>query len=167
MACGTPVIAFENGSVPEVLEDAVTGFIVRSEDQAVEAVRRLGTLDRARIRGEFERRFTAQRMAQNYLKLYERLVQARRLPALAIRTVGEELRARSMVPHGHAAAARTRDSVLPPALNDAGVGVLRQRSDRSGAVTSHHDQHIREILGEISPTVRLRPLAKDRPTQPG
>jgi glycosyltransferase involved in cell wall biosynthesis len=105
MACGTPVIAFENGSVPEVLEDAVTGFIVHSEDQAIEAVRRIGTLDRARIRGEFERRFTAQRMALNYLKLYERLVQARRLPALAIRTVADELLARSLVPHGRAAGA--------------------------------------------------------------
>jgi glycosyltransferase involved in cell wall biosynthesis len=136
MACGTPVIAFENGSVPEVLEDAVTGFIVHSEDQAVEAVRRIGTLDRARIRGEFERRFTARRMAQNYLKLYERLVQARRLPTLAIRTVGDELLARSLDPHGRAGAARTRDSVLPPALGDAGMGVLQQRSDRSGPVTT-------------------------------
>jgi glycosyltransferase involved in cell wall biosynthesis len=137
MACGTPVIAFENGSVPEVLEDAVTGFIVRSEDQAVEAVRRIGTLDRARIRGEFERRFTAQRMAQNYIKLYESLVQARRSPALAIGTVGDELLARSLVPHGRAAAARTRDSVpLPPALGDAGVGILQQRSGRNGPVTA-------------------------------
>jgi glycosyltransferase involved in cell wall biosynthesis len=136
MACGTPVIAFENGSVPEVLEDAVTGFIVHSEDQAVEAVQRIGTLDRTRIRGEFERRFTAQRMAQNYLKLYERLVQARRLPALAIRTVGDEWLARSLVPHGRAAAARIRDSVAPPAPGDAGLAVLQQRSDRSGPVIS-------------------------------
>jgi hypothetical protein len=136
MACGTPVIAFENGSVPEVLEDAVTGFIVHNDDQAVEAVRRIGALDRARIRGEFERRFTAQHMAQNYLKLYERLLQARRFPALAIRTVGEELLARSLVPHGRAGAARTRDSVPPPALGDAGRGVLQQRSDRKGAVTT-------------------------------
>jgi hypothetical protein len=136
MACGTPVIAFENGSVPEVLEDAVTGFIVRSEDKAVEAVRRIGTLDRARIRGEFERRFTAQRMAQNYLKLYERLVQARRLPALAIGTVGDELLARSLVPHGRAGAARTRNSVQPPVPGDAGMGTLQQRSDRSGRVTT-------------------------------
>ena len=57
MACGTPVIAVENGSVPEVLEDGVTGCIVHSEDQAIDAVRRVATLDRARIRGEFERRF--------------------------------------------------------------------------------------------------------------
>src|ERR1700727_105346 len=83
MACGTPVIAFKNGSVPEVLEDGVTGFIVHSEEEAVEAVRRIGSLDRARIRAEFERRFTAQHTARNYLKLYARLAQARRLPTLS------------------------------------------------------------------------------------
>jgi glycosyltransferase involved in cell wall biosynthesis len=76
MACGTPVIAYENGSVREVLEDGVTGFIVRNEEEAVEAVRRIDTLDRGRIRAEFDRRFTAHHMAQNYLKLYSRLARA-------------------------------------------------------------------------------------------
>jgi glycosyltransferase involved in cell wall biosynthesis len=127
MASGTPVIAFENGSVPEVLEHAVTGFIVHSEDQAVEAVWRMGTLDRARIRGEFERRFTAQHMAQNYLKLYARLTQARRLPTLLAEAVGDENPPRSLITRRHAAAARIRDSVPPPALGDAGVGVLQSR----------------------------------------
>jgi glycosyltransferase involved in cell wall biosynthesis len=78
MACGTPVIAFNNGSVPEVLEDGVSGFIVENEAQAIEAVARLGTLDRARIRAEFDRRFTAHHMAQNYLKLYSRLAKSQR-----------------------------------------------------------------------------------------
>jgi glycosyltransferase involved in cell wall biosynthesis len=78
MACGTPVIAFENGSVPEVLEDGVTGFIVQNENQAVDAVRKIGMLDRDRIRAEFDRRFTAQTMAQNYLKLYARLAREKR-----------------------------------------------------------------------------------------
>lgn len=73
MACGTPVIAFNNGSVPEVLKDGVTGFIVESEAAAVAAVAGIGALDRERIRAEFERRFTAQHMARNYLKLYSRL----------------------------------------------------------------------------------------------
>jgi hypothetical protein len=73
MACGTPVIAFNNGSVPEVLEDGVTGFIVENEQQAVEAVAQIHTLDRERIRAEFDRRFTAHHMAQNYLNLYARL----------------------------------------------------------------------------------------------
>jgi glycosyltransferase involved in cell wall biosynthesis len=78
MACGTPVIAFENGSVPEVIEDGVTGFIVQNENQAVAAAAKIGMLDRDRIRAEFDRRFTAQHMAQNYLKLYSRLAKARR-----------------------------------------------------------------------------------------
>jgi len=73
MACGTPVIAFNNGSVPEVLEEGVTGFIVENEQQAVEAVARVGALDRDRVRAEFDRRFTAHHMAQNYLKLYSKL----------------------------------------------------------------------------------------------
>jgi hypothetical protein len=75
-------------------------------------------------------------MAQNYLKLYERLVQARRLPALAIRTVGDELRARSLVLRGRAAPARTPDRVSSPALGDAELRVRQQHSDRSGPVTS-------------------------------
>ena len=110
MACGTPVIAFDNGSVPEVLADARTGFIVHNEDQAVDAVRRLGALDRSEIRREFERRFTAQHMAQNYLKLYARLSHARRLPSFA-----DEFAARSRVPSTRVAAAPT------PADNARGV----------------------------------------------
>jgi glycosyltransferase involved in cell wall biosynthesis len=73
MACGTPVIAFDNGSVPEVIEHGVTGFIVRDEAEAIEAARRLHLLDRNRIRAEFERRFTAHRMAAGYLDLYAKL----------------------------------------------------------------------------------------------
>jgi glycosyltransferase involved in cell wall biosynthesis len=78
MACGTPVVAFENGSVPEVLEDGVTGFIVQNENQAVAAAAKIGMLDRDRIRAEFDQRFTAQHMAQNYLKLYSRLAKTRK-----------------------------------------------------------------------------------------
>jgi glycosyltransferase involved in cell wall biosynthesis len=73
MACGTPVIAYDNGSVREILEDGLTGFIVRNEDEAVQAVGRLGTLNRDQIRAEFERRFTARHMAQNYLDVYRKL----------------------------------------------------------------------------------------------
>jgi glycosyltransferase involved in cell wall biosynthesis len=78
MACGTPVIAFNNGSVPEVVEDGVTGFIVDTEEEAVSAVARIGTLDRGRIRAEFDRRFTAHHMARNYLKLYSQLSKKQR-----------------------------------------------------------------------------------------
>jgi glycosyltransferase involved in cell wall biosynthesis len=77
MACGTPVIAFNNGSVPEVLENGLTGHIVSSEDEAVAALRSVPSMSRDRIRAEFDRRFTAQHMAQNYLKLYARLSKMR------------------------------------------------------------------------------------------
>ena len=79
MACGTPVIAFRNGSVPEVIEDGVTGFVVDDEDGAVAAVGKLRTLDRSRIRRTFEQRFTARRMAEDYLNVYRRVI-ARRQP---------------------------------------------------------------------------------------
>ncbi|GIV04413.1 MAG: glycosyl transferase [Fimbriimonadales bacterium] len=75
MACGTPVVAFRRGSVPEVLEDGVTGFIVDDETQAVQALERLHELDRHTIRAVFERRFTAERMARDYLRVYEALLQ--------------------------------------------------------------------------------------------
>ncbi len=89
MACGTPVVAFRNGSVPEVLEHGLTGFIVEDEAQAVAALRDIGSLDRDRIRAEFDRRFTAQHMAENYLKLYARLnLAARPRAGAAVMTDG-------------------------------------------------------------------------------
>jgi glycosyltransferase involved in cell wall biosynthesis len=81
MACGTPVIAFRNGSVPEVVDEGITGFVVDNEAQAAAAARRLHSLDRARIRHVFEERFTARRMAENYLNIYRRLI-ARDQPLL-------------------------------------------------------------------------------------
>lgn len=76
MACGTPVVAFRCGSVPEVIEDGVTGFIVDDLDGGVAAALKTLTLDRHRIRQEFERRFSASRMARDYVRLYEQLVAA-------------------------------------------------------------------------------------------
>ena len=83
MACGTPVIAFNRGSVPEIVEHGVTGLIVADEAAAVAAVRQVGDLSRAAVRRSFERRFTAQRMAEDYLALYRRLV-ARARPTLRV-----------------------------------------------------------------------------------
>ncbi len=74
MACGTPVIAWPCGSVPEVLDEGVTGRIVDSLDAAVAAVREVAGYDRARIRATFERRFSAEAMARGYLELYWRLL---------------------------------------------------------------------------------------------
>lgn len=74
MACGTPVIAYRSGSVPEVIEDGVTGFIVDGEEDAIRAVRELPRLDRRVIRSRFEERFTAVRMAKEYEARYRELV---------------------------------------------------------------------------------------------
>jgi glycosyltransferase involved in cell wall biosynthesis len=77
MACGTPVIAMRRGSVPEIIEDGVTGFVVDNEAEALAAISRLGTIDRRRVRAEFERRFAAHRMVEDYLQLYKTLAQER------------------------------------------------------------------------------------------
>ncbi len=74
MACGTPVIAWNCGSVPEVIDDGVSGFVVDSLDAAVAAVQRVGELDRERVREVFETRFKPARMAEDYLAVYERLI---------------------------------------------------------------------------------------------
>jgi glycosyltransferase involved in cell wall biosynthesis len=83
MACGTPVIAFNHGSVPEVIDDGLTGFIVDDIDQAVKAVNRVHALDRNQVRATFDRRFTARRMAEDYVDLYRELA----LPARRLRAV--------------------------------------------------------------------------------
>jgi glycosyltransferase involved in cell wall biosynthesis len=80
MACGTPVIAFDCGSVPEVVEPHLTGFIVEDVEGAVAAVARLGELSRAQVRRRFEARFSAKAMAEGYLDLYEALRRPEPLP---------------------------------------------------------------------------------------
>lgn len=77
MACGTPVIAYPRGAVPEIVEDGVTGFLVRDEAEAAAAVQKVKALDRRRIRARFEERFTSRRMAEEYLAVYERLLARR------------------------------------------------------------------------------------------
>jgi glycosyltransferase involved in cell wall biosynthesis len=74
MATGTPVIAFGHGSVPEIIEDGLTGFIVDSVDAAVAAVPLAKKLDRVAIRRRFEQRFTSERMARDYLRIYDRVL---------------------------------------------------------------------------------------------
>jgi glycosyltransferase involved in cell wall biosynthesis len=84
MACGTPVIAWRRGAVPEIIEDGVTGFVVDSEEAAVQSIRRIGELDRRRVRAEFERRFTARRMAEDYVRAYQKLARGTaRCPEIA------------------------------------------------------------------------------------
>jgi glycosyltransferase involved in cell wall biosynthesis len=76
MACGTPVIAFRRGSVPEVIDDGVSGYVVDDVASAAAAVERLDQLDRATVRANFERRFSVERMAREYVELYRSRVLA-------------------------------------------------------------------------------------------
>lgn len=76
MACGTPVIAFNCGSVSEVMEDGVTGFICSTTDEAVDHLRNINQFDRASCRASFERRFTVAEMARSYVQVYERIIDA-------------------------------------------------------------------------------------------
>ena len=78
LACGTPVIAYRHGSVPEVLADTRAGFVVEELDEAVDAVRRIPSVSRRRCRDLFEERFTVARMAHDYVGVYERLIGERR-----------------------------------------------------------------------------------------
>jgi glycosyltransferase involved in cell wall biosynthesis len=86
MACGTPVIGFNRGSVCEVVEHGVTGFVVEDEISAAAAVARLPGLSRETIRQRFDARFTAGRMAQHYVTLYERVIRAQKRSRLRLVT---------------------------------------------------------------------------------
>lgn len=77
LACGTPVIAYGRGSVPEVLEDGVTGWIVGGQDDAIQAIAQVSTLSRRRCRQTFEERFSATQMTQDYLRIYQQLLEPR------------------------------------------------------------------------------------------
>jgi glycosyltransferase involved in cell wall biosynthesis len=83
LACGTPVIAYPQGSVPEVLEDGVTGFLVHNVAEAVSAVEKITTIDRAMCRRRFEERFTASLMSSHYLQLYETILRHKGVTVLA------------------------------------------------------------------------------------
>jgi glycosyltransferase involved in cell wall biosynthesis len=74
LACGTPVLAYRRGSIPEIIEDNVTGFVCEGIDSMATAVRRVSELDRRRCRQSFEQRFTVSRMARDYLRVYQQLL---------------------------------------------------------------------------------------------
>ncbi len=77
LACGTPVLAYRRGSIPEIIEHGTTGFVSENLSEMVAAVERLGEIDRQRCRASFDQRFTADRMARDYVALYERIIEAR------------------------------------------------------------------------------------------
>jgi glycosyltransferase involved in cell wall biosynthesis len=75
MACGTPVIVFRRGSVAEVIDHGVTGFIVDDDEQAMQAIKHVPERDRQRVRSGFERRFISRRMAEDYVRHYQLLLE--------------------------------------------------------------------------------------------
>jgi glycosyltransferase involved in cell wall biosynthesis len=81
MSCGTPVIAYRRGSVPEIVEDGLSGFVVETVEEAIAAVQQIASLDRAEVRAYFERRFTVERMARDYVAMYQNLLSLRGRPA--------------------------------------------------------------------------------------
>jgi glycosyltransferase involved in cell wall biosynthesis len=81
MACGTPIIAYDRGSVTEVLDHGRTGFIVNNLEEAVDAVQRVPTIERKQCRRAFEDRFSAARMAQDYVAIYQQLVDDKQMTA--------------------------------------------------------------------------------------
>jgi glycosyltransferase involved in cell wall biosynthesis len=83
MACGTPVIAYPFGSVPEVVEDGVSGYLVSDQAAAVDAIKNIDQIDRKKVRKHFDQYFTADRMALDYLKIYERMVSRKKAPLTA------------------------------------------------------------------------------------
>jgi glycosyltransferase involved in cell wall biosynthesis len=120
MACGTPVIAFDHGSVREVVEDGVTGFIVADVAEAVRAVGQLALVPAGRVRRRFEERFTAKRMTEDYLAVYTWLASAG-----AERRAAEEPRVTAP-----AATSMPSDGTAPP--TEAPSPVLRLEGNRLG-----------------------------------
>ncbi len=89
LACGTPVLAYRRGSIPEIIDDGITGFVCESLAEMAEAVERLPLIDRRRCRSAFEERFTVDRMARDYVALYERIIEESTIQtALKIRAIG-------------------------------------------------------------------------------
>ena len=78
LACGTPVIGWRNGSVPEIIDNGVTGFVVERLEDAVAAVGRIGEIDRAKCRLSFEARFDVTRMARDYVEVYRKIQPCKR-----------------------------------------------------------------------------------------
>ncbi len=100
MACGTPTIAFRNGSVPEIIEDGVSGFIVDSVKAAVKAVERVGFIDRKSCRAAFESRFTSKRMTHDYLRIYNQMIGHREQSSGGPELLRSGVGASQLVPEG-------------------------------------------------------------------
>ena len=100
MACGTPVLAFRCGSVPEIVDEGVTGAIVGSMEEAIAALPRVIALDRKKVRQRFEQRFSATRMAKDYVSVYRSLLSRRNPSTSRSRPPGARFRERQDLGNG-------------------------------------------------------------------
>jgi glycosyltransferase involved in cell wall biosynthesis len=101
LACGTPVLAYRRGSIPEIIDDGVTGFICDNLEEMVAAIDRLPVIQRQQCRDAFEARFTVERMVQDYLTLYERM-------AASVHALAYSNGRSSLLSHQASAIARTQ-----------------------------------------------------------
>jgi glycosyltransferase involved in cell wall biosynthesis len=100
LACGTPVVAFRGGSVPEVIEDGLTGFVVETLEGAIEATARVASIDRRACRERFEQRFTTRQMAERHLACYARVIEERNVSVGSRRVAGREHETATRPPAG-------------------------------------------------------------------
>jgi glycosyltransferase involved in cell wall biosynthesis len=91
LACGTPVLAYHRGSIPEIIDDGETGFVCDNLSEMVEVIGRITTIDRRRCRAAFDERFTADRMAHDYVALYERILDAQAVPRGSKTVIGSRV----------------------------------------------------------------------------
>jgi glycosyltransferase involved in cell wall biosynthesis len=113
MAAGTPVIAWERGSVPEIIDHGVSGVIVSSLEEAVEAVQRIRRMDRRAVRGSFEKRFTASRMAADYIETFEMQLQGRSRASSVLRILSPRLQSNRPEAHKPALGAASQHQPQP------------------------------------------------------
>jgi glycosyltransferase involved in cell wall biosynthesis len=145
MACGTPVIAFRHGSVPEVIDDGVTGFVVENVEQAVGAVERVAGLSRATCRRTFERRFSVRRMTDDYLTVYRSLAESTGKMSDGASTILP--RPRSSAPLHLLDGRETSNGMADAVIRNGNNGDALRPSQQSAA----------QMTSEIEPTTPLRP----------
>jgi glycosyltransferase involved in cell wall biosynthesis len=83
MACGTPVIAWNHGSVAEIIDEGMSGYIVNSMKEAIAAAGKMTNLERSVVRNCFDQRFSAQRMTKDYIKIYQKLINKNKIASIA------------------------------------------------------------------------------------
>jgi glycosyltransferase involved in cell wall biosynthesis len=136
MACGTPVLAFRCGSVPEIVEDRLTGRIVTSVEEAIRAIPELLALDRKAIRARFEERFSSRRMALDYVKIYQTMLRQHAVPSIQLSSVAARsanARARRFEPPqaGARRNALEQANLAGEALRSAGASKQNGSAERS------------------------------------